>query len=89
MDDRFIVSPFDTQAALCFAKMWRDRSQNKEDIEISRAEMKADYMIASIAVAKGAECIYSEDKGLKNFAQNYIEIRALPDVSIQMSFEDI
>ncbi|NET33493.1 MAG: type II toxin-antitoxin system VapC family toxin [Cyanothece sp. SIO1E1] len=88
MHRQFIVPPFDTQAALHFAEMWRNRKQPKDDSGISRAEMKADFMITAIAMARGAKCIYSEDVGLKKFAQDYINVRPLPSIERQMSLED-
>lgn len=88
MHRQFIVPPFDTQAALHFAKMWRSRKQPKGEGTVSRAEMKADYMITATAIAKGAKCIYSEDAGLKKFAQEYIDVRSLPSIERQMSIED-
>lgn len=82
MHRRFIVSPFDVQSAIQFARIW---SNKKKIAEISRQEMKADYMIIATALARQAQCIYSEDRGLKNFAQDYIEIKPLPDLpSVQM-----
>lgn len=91
MHHRFIVPPFDTQAALHFAKMWRNKKQIKDasGLSISRAEMKADFMITATAIARGANCIYSEDAGLKKFAQDYIDVRLLPNVERQMSIEDV
>lgn len=88
MHRRFIVSPFDTQAALYFAEMWRNKKQTKDESGISRAEMKADYMITATAIARGAACIYSEDVGLKKFAQDYIDVKPLPSIERQMSIED-
>jgi predicted nucleic acid-binding protein len=88
MHRRFIVPPFDTQAALHFAEMWRSKKQIKDDSGIKRAEMKADFMIAATAMARGAKCIYSEDLGLKKFAQDYIDIKPLPSIERQMSIED-
>lgn len=46
-------------------------------------------MITAIALARKADCIYSEDPGLKKFAQDYIDVRPLPNVERQMSIEDI
>lgn len=89
MHRRFIVPPFDTQAALHFADMWRNKKQIRDDSGISRSEMKADFMITATALARGASCIYSEDPGLKKFAQDYIDVRPLPNVEKQMSIEDI
>ena len=88
MHRQFIVPPFDAQAALHFAEMWRNKKRPKDESGISRAEMKADYMITAIAIARGAKCIYSEDTGLKKFAQDYIDVKPLPSVERQMSIED-
>ncbi|MBW4516522.1 MAG: PIN domain-containing protein [Timaviella obliquedivisa GSE-PSE-MK23-08B] len=89
MHRRFIVLPFDTQAALRFAEMWRTKREPQDRGGISRSEMKADLMIIATAVAKGASCIYSEDLGLKKFAQDYIDVKPLPNIERQMSIEDI
>ena len=89
MHRRFIVPPFDTQAALHFAEMWRNKKQPKDESGISRSEMKADYMIIATARARGANCIYSEDSGLKKFAQDYVDVKPLPHVERQMSITDI
>jgi predicted nucleic acid-binding protein len=89
MHRRFIVPSFDTQAALYFANMWRNKKQLKAGGGISRSEMKADFMITATALARGASCIYSEDSGLKMFAQDYIDVKPLPNVERQMSIEDI
>ncbi len=91
MHRRFIVPPFDTQAALHFAEVWRNNKQLKDEgrISISRAEMKADSMIIATALARGANCIYSEDTGLKKIAQDYIDVKSLPNVEMQMSIEDV
>jgi predicted nucleic acid-binding protein len=85
MHRRFIIPPFDTQAALRFADIWRKRRKEKV---IARAEMKADFMITATAMARGANCIYSKDAGLRRFAQDYIEVRALPSVQRQMRIEE-
>ena len=50
--------------------------------------MKADFMIAATALSRGASCIYSEDAGLRKFAQDYISVKPLPNVEKQMSIED-
>ncbi len=89
MHRQFIVPPFDTQAALHFAEIWRNKKQIKEASGISRAEMKADFMITAIALARKADCIYSEDQGLKRFAQDFIDVKSLPTVEKQMSIEDV
>jgi predicted nucleic acid-binding protein len=79
MQRRFMVIPFDTQAALHFAVMWRNRKQSLIDA-VTRTEMRTDYLIIATAKARGAKCIYSEDPHLSNFAQNYIEVKGLPSI---------
>jgi predicted nucleic acid-binding protein len=86
---KFMVMPFDTQAALYFAKLWREKKQIKDTIEISRSEMKADFMIVATALARGADCIYSEDKGLRKFAQDYIKVKPLPSFDKQISIQGL
>ena len=51
--------------------------------------MKADYLIMATALAKGADCIYSEDAGLKKFAQGHINVRPLPNIEQRTSLNDI
>ncbi len=80
MHRQFIVPLLDTQAALHFANLWKNRQNQRPLTGISRSEMKADFMIISIALARGANCIYSEDSGLRNFAQQYIDVKPLPDL---------
>ena len=87
MHRRFIVPPFDTKAALHYAQIW-SKKRGETDIEkISKPAKKADLMIIATAIAKGAERIYSQDKGLKNLAQGYIEVKPLPSFENQMSIE--
>lgn len=82
---RFRVVPYDTQAAVIFAMMWRDRKKllqlNQQlSLGATREEIKADCMIAATAKAKGASCIYSEDAKLAKFAKNHIEVLPLPNL---------
>ena len=79
----FIVPPFDTQAAAQFARMWRSNKGIRQEVMnqgVTRDEIKADCLILAIAVARGGWCIYTHDGPMKTFAQNYIEVRGLPDV---------
>ena len=87
MHRSFIVPPFVTEAATYIANKWRIKKHVK-DKAVSRAEMKADFMIAATALSRGASCIYSEDAGLRKFAQDYISVKPLPNVEKQMSIED-
>jgi predicted nucleic acid-binding protein len=73
----FLVVPYDTAAALQYARMWQARTPNRA---YTRGETKADFLIAAIAVAHKCECIYSNDDGLCTFAAPYIKVLALEDI---------
>lgn len=76
----FHVIPFDVKASLEFAKIFKEQSkQRHKELGISRQHFKIDQMIVATAIAANADCIYSEDKALKKFGSDYIEIRKLPD----------
>lgn len=87
---KFIIEPFDLQAASKFAQIWQDKNQSgkvkqiKQELNLGKQELKADCMIVAIAVAKGADCIYSHDSGLKKFAEGTIEVREIPDTPQQL-----
>lgn len=84
----FIVPPFDSQAALYFGKIWQQKRQGHNKVGVSRAEMKADFMITATALARGAKCIYTEDIALQKFARDFIEVRPLPSVQEQLNLLD-
>ena len=74
----FIVMPFDSVAAVHFARMWASRPANTG---FSRNEMKADFMIAGIALASGCQKIYSNDAGLVQFASPYLSVLTIDDIA--------
>lgn len=79
MNRSFIIPPFDTQAAVHFATLRRNRKQlGVDEDKVERKEMIADLMIIAIALARKADCIYSGDKNLAKFAKGYIDVKALP-----------
>lgn len=86
----FIVVPFDLQAAAHFARIWQANNDaaviqelSQED-KLTNRQIKADCMIVATAVAKGVDCIYSHDKGLRKFAKGHIEVKEMPDIPLQM-----
>jgi predicted nucleic acid-binding protein len=91
MHQKLRVIPFDAKAASLFAKMWCKWSENKfypyslDGNRPSREKIKIDYMIAATAKASNAECIYTEDPGLKKFAEEYIRVESLPPSVVQQS----
>lgn len=79
VNSSFFVAPYDTAAALLYARMWQAR---KPDRAHTRNETKADFLIAAIAVVNKCECIYSNDGGLCAFAAPYIKVLTLDDIVI-------
>lgn len=51
--------------------------------------MKIDRMIVATAVSRKADCIYSEDEGLKAFAEGYIPVYPIPYIAKQVEAFDI
>lgn len=90
-DQKFIVAPFDTAAASCFAKIWQSKNNDKTiqrlkyDYRTTKAELKTDCQIVAIAVSRKASCIISYDKKLTKFAEGYIEVKLIPDIPEQLN----
>ena len=83
MGKTFRIIPFDDLAAKYFAEIWQKNKASRmtaREKGISRAEIKADYMIVATAAAHKAFCIYSNDPHLPMFSEGYVEVRRLPDV---------
>ena len=84
MQSNFMIAPFDALAAVKCAEMMaayrsdEELKQYREENKITNATIKYDYQIAAIACVGNCECIYSYDKGLKNFASGHIEVRQIP-----------
>lgn len=86
---RFIVPPFDAAAAVHYAKIWQEKKPG--GTQATREEIKADCMIVAIAVARGADCVYTCDNTLKKIAHGFIDTRDLPEVPptvTQMTFDE-
>lgn len=87
INQRFRIVPYDAAASVLFARMWKAwRNLNPvpdSEFRITKAEMKADFMIVATARAKGADCIYSEDNKLRRFAEGNILVSGLPAVMQQ------
>lgn len=80
--NKFMIGAFDLAASVKCAEMMHAitslEKEFKEDREITKAQMKFDYMIAVIAIVNEAGCIYSEDEGLKKFCNGHIDVRPIP-----------
>lgn len=82
---RFLLAPFDAAASLVYGRLWQAHkgdviAQAKVEIkELTRAEIKADHMIAATAVARRCDQLCTSDKGLIRFSQQHIPILHLLD----------
>lgn len=74
------VPQYGVREALYFAKFWRTKKETAKGAEISRREMKMDFMIIGTALAHGANCIYTHDIGLKKIAEDIIPVKGLSDL---------
>lgn len=88
LEKHFLIIPFDLHAALHYSQIWRRHHGLRAELGVTREQMKADFMIVSTAVARGASCIYSHDGPLRAFAKGHIEIKELPPAPPrQLSFD--
>ena len=84
----FIIAPFDAFAASKFSIIWNTHKPSQEVEKLvkngfTKTELRADSMIVATAVARKAECIYSHDNGVKNFAKGFIDVREIPFIPKQ------
>jgi predicted nucleic acid-binding protein len=86
-----MVVPYDAVAAMEFARIWQSKTEQKvieklrNEEGIGKNHLKIDSMIVATAVTRKATCIYSHDGGLKKFAEDYIEVKEIPDLPSQQS----
>jgi predicted nucleic acid-binding protein len=91
MREGFLTAPYDLQAAACFASLWQERDEGniirylRDELQATRAELRADCMIVATAIVQKASCIYSHDKKLKTFAGNAIQVIKLPREQDQLN----
>ena len=88
-DKHFIVAPFDTAAASCFAKIWRERNDDGTVEKLkqegaTKNKITFDCQIVAIAVTHGASCIYSYDEHIQKFAEGYLDVKEIPDIPEQL-----
>lgn len=87
---RFIIAPFDLGAAAHYARVWKEQQQAgvikelQEHPDASKRRLKVDCMIVATALARGVDCIYSEDGWLLRFAEGYIDARRIPEQTEQL-----
>jgi len=80
--NKFMIGAFDLAASIKCAEMMHAitpaEKEFKKDKGLTKTQLKFDYMIAAIAIENEAECIYSEDEGLKKFCEGHIDVRPIP-----------
>jgi predicted nucleic acid-binding protein len=86
---RFVLAPFDAAAALAFGRLWQEHKEKvipqarTEMADLTRAEIKADHMIAATALARRCDHLCTADKALARFAERHVPILHLADVPVQ------
>ena len=90
IDRSFMVAQYDIRAATLYAKIWRSKQSEDQLNELrdsgkTRQGLNADRMIVATAIAYGAECIYSHDKGVQVFGDGFIDVRCVPESEAQGS----
>ena len=77
-----IVPDFDIFCASQFAYLFMNRidelKKQSKDQNIDWQKMKVDHLIIATAIAHKADCIYSNDSGIKSFGHKFIDVRELP-----------
>jgi len=85
--EKFMIASFDKSAAIKCAEMMHSitpqENKFKEEMGITKSQLKFDYMIAAIAIVNRAECIYSQDEGLRKFCEGHITVRNIPNIPEQ------
>jgi predicted nucleic acid-binding protein len=84
---RFLLAPFDAAAALVYGRLWQAHKvsvipQAKKD-GVEHAVIKADHMIAAVAIARKCDYLCTIDKALIRFSQEYVNILHLSSVIVQ------
>ncbi|WP_353571955.1 PIN domain-containing protein [Candidatus Albibeggiatoa sp. nov. BB20] len=88
INQKLKVVPYDTIAAIEFVNIWQSKQDEKiikklREQGISKNHLKIDCMIVATAITRRASCIYSHDKGLKNFAVGHIDVKEIPELPSQ------
>lgn len=89
IQNKFIVMPYDAAAASLFAQIWQKNKNNGMPAEnTGREKMKTDSLIVAIAVVNKAKILYSDDPGIRKFADGFIEIRDIPLIPRQLTLDE-
>lgn len=87
LDKRFQIAPYDTAAALIAAELWIEKNKGSGGVsdelkqglqDSSKIKLRDDCKIVATAIKCRADCLYSEDEGVKKFAQGRIEVKEVP-----------
>ncbi|MEM7126267.1 MAG: PIN domain-containing protein [Chloroflexota bacterium] len=79
IEKSFVLAPYDARASVRFSRMWKKRERVDG---YTRSETKADFMIAAVAVANACKCIYTNDDGLKKFAESSIPVITIEEIPV-------
>ncbi len=88
---RWRIVDYDALAAAQFARMRHAKLTNRTlrelrrgDPAATRNQQIADVMLAATAIVNGAETLYTSDERVVNLVNDFIEVRYLPRISLQL-----
>lgn len=93
LQQRFRIIPFDTAAAAKNAEIWLKKTNAKQDgiseirsrwPAVTKAELRHDCQIISIAALHKADVLYSEDPHFVAFAKGIVNVQPAPEAVEQM-----
>lgn len=84
---RFRVIPFDALAASIASELWQNNKNNGKALDGAawraghgRTKMKVDCQLVAVALANGADAIYSHDDDIRKYAGKRIPVLPLPEL---------
>jgi predicted nucleic acid-binding protein len=86
------IVDFDSRAALQYGELLRlDNFQkaieNGQAVGTIRQKMKIDHIIIACALVHGADLLFSDDSGVKTFAEGRIKVQSIGAIPVQGNLE--
>lgn len=94
LGQKWRVVDYDVMAAAQFARMRHAKLTNRAlrelrggDPSATKNQQIADVMLAATAIVNGAETLYTTDERVVNLVSDFIEVRYLPRVYLQLGLD--
>ncbi len=84
LSSRFMIAPYDQLCGKYYMQLhnsneYKQLYEHKDEMNLTKRELRNDLLVLATAVGHKAKCIYSHDHNhIIKFAKNYIEVRDLP-----------